>query len=105
MSNHPEVGELSDRQIIGFQPVYSNHQAPTSTASKPANSPVLWGACLAVALICLASAGGLLWNKAEKSESQIQAEVQQALIKQRGEAIECLNQMGANEETVHKGRR
>jgi hypothetical protein len=94
MSQHTEVGDLSDRQIIGFNPVYATHQSPTST-SKPANSPVLWGACLAVALICLASAGGLLWNKAEKSESEVQAEVQQALIKQRGQAIECLNQMGS----------
>lgn len=89
--SHPEIGELSDKQIIGFNPVYATHQAPNS--SKPANSPVLWGACLAVALICLASVGGLLWNKAEKSKSEVQAEVKQALIEQRVRVNECLNQM------------
>jgi hypothetical protein len=92
MPQHPEVGDLSDRQIIGFNPVYATHQAPT-TNSKLTNSPVLWGACLAVALICLASAGGLLWNKAEKSESEVQGIVKQALIEQRVRVTECLTLM------------
>lgn len=86
---HPEIGELSDRTIIGFNPVYGTHQPPTK--SSPTNSPVMWGACLAVALICVATSGGLLWTKAQKSQSEIDAQVQKALVIERSRAIECIN--------------
>jgi hypothetical protein len=89
---HPEVGDLSDRQIIGFNPVYANHQPPRV---RVANSPIVWGGCLAVAVMSLAASGVLLWTKAEKSQAEIDAEVkvqvQQAIAVERARVEQCLN--------------
>ncbi|MEH2393850.1 MAG: hypothetical protein V7K21_20025 [Nostoc sp.] len=83
---HPEVDQKQD--IIGWQPVYSTSHQPK--IQQVPSSFLLWGVCIAVTVLALGASGGLLWNKAQKSQAQVDAEIQQALVDQRARISQCI---------------
>ncbi|MFN6572432.1 hypothetical protein [Dendronalium sp. ChiSLP03b] len=85
---HPEVDH--SQAVIGWQPVYSTNAQPKTQQGE--TSFLLWGICIAVTVLALGASGGLLWNKAQKSQAQVDAEIQQALVNQRARITECIAQ-------------
>ncbi|MEH2384885.1 MAG: hypothetical protein V7K14_03635 [Nostoc sp.] len=85
---HPEVDH--SQAVIGWQPVYSTSHQPK--VQQGGTSLLLWGVCIAVTVLALGTTGGLLWNKAQKTEAQVNAEIQQALVDDRVRISECITQ-------------
>lgn len=82
---HPEVDHT--QAVIGWQPVYSTSHQPSSQQGK--TSFLMWGVCIAVTVLALGASGGLLY-KAQKTDAQVDAEIQQALIDERARISECI---------------
>lgn len=86
LQQHPEVNQTE--QVIGWQPVYSTQQQKPQLQKASPN--FLLGAAVGIGILCVAASGGLLWGKAQKTEAEVQQEVQQALVSERERISECV---------------
>jgi hypothetical protein len=86
LQQHPEVNQ--GEQVIGWQPVYSTQQQKQSMRSPQPN--FLLGAAVGIGILCIAASGGVLWGKVQKTEAEVQTEIQQALVSERERITECV---------------
>ena len=90
LQQHPEVNRIAqDDQVIGWQPVYSTQQQQQINTRSPSPNFLL-GAAVGIGILCVVTSGGLLWGKAQKTEAEVQTEIQQALVSERERISECV---------------
>ena len=84
--NHREV---EDKHFVGWQPVFSTSQQKQFSGTQ-GSFGMLWGMCLMVTIVCIGVSGGFLWTRAQKSDTELEAKIQNALQRQQDEIIECI---------------
>lgn len=87
LQKHPEVDQ--SQQVIGWQPVYSTQQQQSKSEVR-SQPNFLVGAGVGVAILCVFVSMGLLWGKAQKTDAEVTAEIQQALIGERERIQTCI---------------
>ena len=92
LQKHPEVDE--SQQVIGWQPVYSTQQQQSKLEVR-SQPNFLLGAGVGVAILSVVFSGVLLWGKLQKTEAQVQTEIQQAVYSERQRINECITSQKA----------
>lgn len=86
LQKHPEINQGD--QVIGWQPVYSTQQ--NQPVRSPSSNNFLMGIAASVAIGAVMLSGSLLWNRAEKTEAELNLEIQQAVNNERERITQCV---------------